>query len=100
MEQSKYESAIEVIGQAMFDYFPDRGKGGRPLIKEDQEAEDNVSSLLSCVENGYCLVQWPESQEYMEEEWFEEEAILAMGSDEQLERFGGSAYFIPIKYVV
>ena len=36
----------------------------------------------------YVLVQWPESQEYMEEEWFDKEAILA---DESV---GSAAYFI------
>ncbi len=35
----------------------------------------------------YVLVPWPESQEYMEESWFEEEAIL--GEE--------SSYFIPVE---
>ena len=48
-------------------------------------------------EDYYILVQWPESQEYMEEEWFEEEAILALGSEEKT---GSSAYFIPIKRII
>jgi hypothetical protein len=42
--------------------------------------------------NTYILVQWPESQDYMEEEWFNEEAILALGSEETT---GSSTYFIP-----
>jgi hypothetical protein len=37
--------------------------------------------------NTYILVEWPESQIFMEEEWFEDEAIL----NEQ------SSYFIPEK---
>lgn len=35
----------------------------------------------------YVLVFWPDSQEFMEEDWFDEEAILHI--DEP------SAYFIP-----
>jgi hypothetical protein len=41
----------------------------------------------------YVLVRWPESQNFMEEEWFEDEAILALGSEDMT---GSSAYFIPI----
>jgi len=40
----------------------------------------------------YVLVPWPESQEYMEEQWFSDEAILALGAEESV---GSSAYFIP-----
>ena len=39
----------------------------------------------------YVLVKWPESQELMEYKWFNEEASLA-----DSEKFGSSAYFIPI----
>ena len=42
------------------------------------------------MENEYVLVTWPESQELMEEEWFEEEAVLDAEA-----KFGSSAYFIP-----
>lgn len=42
----------------------------------------------------YELVTWSESQEYMEEEWFDNESVLA-----NEERFGSSAYFIPEKYI-
>jgi len=38
----------------------------------------------------YVLIQWPESQEFMEEDWFEDEAILDTEG-----RLGPSAYFIP-----
>jgi hypothetical protein len=40
----------------------------------------------------YVLIQWPESQSFMEEPWFDDEAILALGAEEQT---GSSAYFIP-----
>lgn len=35
----------------------------------------------------YILVEWPESQEYMEKDWFEDEAVLNV--------WMSSAYFIP-----
>lgn len=40
----------------------------------------------------YVLIRWPESQFIMDEAWFEDEAILALGSEEIT---GSSAYFIP-----
>ena len=45
----------------------------------------------------YILVQWPESQDYMNEPWFQEEAILALGCEEQV---GSSAYFIPRNRII
>lgn len=42
------------------------------------------------MDNVYILVEWPDSQEFMEEEWFKEEAVLA-----QHDSIGSSAYFIP-----
>jgi len=45
-------------------------------------------------ENLYVLIVWPDSQELMEEDWFEEEAIL-----ETEGKFGSSAYFIPYKRI-
>lgn len=38
----------------------------------------------------YILVQWPESQVYMDFDWFDEEAILG-----DFNKVGSSAYFIP-----
>ena len=40
----------------------------------------------------YVLVTWPDSQEYMDEDWFDEEAFLA--------EIGDSAYFIPEDRVI
>ena len=40
----------------------------------------------------YVLVPFPEVQEYMEEQWFYNEAILAVGAENKV---GTSAYFIP-----
>ncbi len=44
----------------------------------------------------YILVPWPDCQEYMEEQWFYKEAILAIGAEEKV---GTSAYFIPERRV-
>ena len=40
-------------------------------------------------EDVFVLVKWPESQEYMDEEWFQSEAKLTVK--------GKSNYMIPIK---
>lgn len=56
------------------------------LIKNLSEKESK-ELLLSIMENSYTLVHFPDSQELMDEEWFEDEAILNI--DE------GGAYFVP-----
>ena len=43
----------------------------------------------------YILVLWPESQEFMDEEWFEHEAFLADHVS-----VAGSAYFIPEERII
>ena len=63
---------------------------GKLLDPKNDEIRQDISNVLGCLENAYILVQWPESQEYMEEEWFDEEAIL---SDE-------SSYFIPLNRII
>lgn len=40
------------------------------------------------MEGLYVYISWPDSQEYMEEDWFEEEAILDINSS--------SNYLIPV----
>lgn len=90
MKQTNFELAKEVIGQAIFDLLP-------PEDPENDESREAVNSLINAVEEGYILVQWPESQDLMEEEWFDKEAILALGSEDKT---GSSAFFVPIKRVV
>lgn len=59
----------------------------------DNLSETEAKDLLEQVIMGtHTLVRWPESQSYMEEEWFDHEAILALGSEEVT---GSAAYFIP-----
>jgi hypothetical protein len=44
--------------------------------------------------NKYVLITWPDSQEIMDEEWFQDECIL-MNDENRLDEIGSSAYFVP-----
>lgn len=55
---------------------------------------EKIERIIELVREGYILVTWPESQELMDEPWFEEEAIFVSGSEEKI---GSSAYYVPIK---
>jgi len=46
--------------------------------------------LLSIIKDSYTIVEWPDSQDLMEKEWFQAEAILDVEAV-----FGSSAYFVP-----
>ena len=46
-------------------------------------------------DNLYALIKWPESQEYMNETWFDSETFLC-NSDAIIKDIGYSAYFIPL----
>ena len=54
-----------------------------------------ITSLLNLTENAYIPIPFPEVQDYMEEDWFDEEAILDVEC-----KFGSSAYFIPLKRLI
>jgi hypothetical protein len=82
--QTKLEDTIEVIGQGIDELGLDKNN------PEDKETLDNVNLFIETAQNGYSLVEWPESQTYMEEEWFQEEAILGESS----------SYFIPIRRII
>ena len=56
------------------------------------ESQEYNSFIFSGGFKEYTLVLFPESQNYMEECWFQEEAQLA-----DFDKFGGAAYFIPTK---
>ncbi len=60
----------------------------------EREFEKRYTKYIDSIMNEdlYVLVRWPESQNFMEEEWFEDEAILALGNEDMT---GSSAYFIP-----
>lgn len=59
---------------------------------DNQAVIDFVESLLL---NTYTVVEWPDSQAYMDQEWFENEAILDVDA-----KFGSSAYFIPTNRIL
>lgn len=80
----RFENAMECIGQAVFEMY-------------ENNTPEEVNTLLNNVSLAYMLVEWPESQNYMEEEWFNKEAVLALGSED---RTGSSAYFIPLKRII
>jgi hypothetical protein len=90
MIKTKFEAAIRFIRESTSDIL-------NPENNENNEKVKIINDILDHTENGYCLIQWPESQEYMEEDWFHEEAILALGSEDKT---GDSAYFIPIKRII
>ena len=48
----------------------------------------------------YIIIEWPEVQDIMEEEWFESECFLANPTNPEQEWIGDSAYFVPkLKYL-
>ena len=68
----------------------------------EENINDFVGATATIVGTGskhntsYNLITWPESQDFMEEEWFEDEAILALGNEDMT---GSSAYFIPVNRI-
>ncbi len=80
---TKLENVLEAIGQAIYEH------NLRP------ETDPEVHRYLDMAKEAYVVVQWPESQELMEEEWFDEEAILDVEG-----KFGSSAYLVPISRLI
>lgn len=82
---TRFDEAIEVIGQALFDV-------------QDEDSKDNFISaydLMSLVtQPAYILVQWPESQKLMKKDWFGD-CILA---NEDIA--GSASYFVPINLLL
>lgn len=77
--------------QALIDFSSEM-----PYFEEDIEdfvrATATIEGTGSEHNTSYNLITWPESQNFMEEEWFEDEAILALGNEDMA---GSGAYFIP-----
>jgi hypothetical protein len=65
-------------------------------MKQIEKQINNLSEnelkemTLRIIENSYTLIQWPESQDLMEKEWFDKESILDVEG-----KHGSSSYFIP-----
>ncbi len=85
---NKFENTLEIIGQSLFEALG-------PSDGENAVIWQEVNMFVDLAKNSYAIVTWPESQEYMEEDWFEDEAILDTDG-----KFGSSAYFIPIKRIL
>lgn len=83
-DTQNFDNVMEEIEQSLYEI-------------NDGPCSSDTNSFLTLVREAYILVQWPDSQEYMEKDWFEDEAILALGVEDTI---GGSAYFIPIKYLL
>lgn len=62
-------------------------------VKNIENLTENEAKqkLIELINDGYILLEWPYSQEVMDEEWFDEEAVLA-----DYDKCGSSAYFIPV----
>jgi hypothetical protein len=90
MKQTNFENIVEIIDQAVAELLP---------VEDSMhnETRESINKLLECAKVGYVLVEWPSSQEFMEEDWFENEAILALGNEDVT---GSSAYFIPIARII
>lgn len=56
--------------------------------------EENTTSR-NVIDSMFIVVQWPEVQTLMEEEWFQEESIL-INDEKGLDKYGSSAYFVPV----
>lgn len=61
-----------------------------PEFINAQIANDIINKLGN-ERDMYCLIDWPDSQEYMEKEWFVDEAFAHPNLS--------GAYFIPLKYL-
>ena len=75
---TNFEIAKEVISEGI----------DKLLLVDDTMSEirkEIALGLVYAAEEGFVLVQWPESQEYMEEEWFNEEAVFIGGSEDKTE---------------
>lgn len=66
------------------------------IARKCETTEDIVKFVISDVlatEDEYVVIQWPEIQEFMDEEGFDVNSSLA--NDEwSLEKYGSSAYFV------
>lgn len=54
----------------------------------NSETEPDIINVLEHIPDSYIRVDWPEVQELMEEDWFEDEAVLDINKSQ--------SYLIPI----
>lgn len=81
MSSTKLKQAISFIENSM------------ESLPQNSDIRNTISILLKCVNNGcgYAYVDWPESQEFMDEDWFPYEAVLDVNES--------ASYFIPINRI-
>jgi len=77
---NKFDQIREEIGQECID-----------AGNFTNEQVQRLSTFMNLAKEAYVVVQWPDSQALMEEDWFEKEAILDVDC-----KFGSSTYFIPL----
>jgi hypothetical protein len=86
---------VEVIGAAVFKYVNQKDTEGKCSNPVKDDTTKTVHTFVQLAVGGYAIVTWPDVQELMDEDWFDEEAIL-----ETEGKFGSSAYFVPIKRLI
>lgn len=64
---------------------------GLMRIGINQETDSKTIIALESIENSYLRIYWPDYQEYMEESWFDDEAIFDLDNN---------SYFIPAKRLI
>lgn len=89
MRELIYEYCIDAITYFRDKHFPVENT-------EHNEVRQEINHVISTISNSYVLVHWPKSQQYMEEPWFDDEAVLA----QDLGDVSSGAYFIPLKRLI
>ena len=89
MREFIYEFCIDGIQEHRDTHFPVED------IKNASTRQE-INQVISIIGNSYVLVQWPNSQQYMDEPWFDKEAILAHDMGD----ISSGAYFIPLKRLI
>ena len=95
-EITTLEKIYEVLGESVFEMLSaEEDVSENPQDPTLNSIVMEIGNFLELTHNSYILVQWPDSQEYMDEDWFASEAILDHES-----KFGHSAYFILLKRII
>ena len=89
MREFIYEFCIDGIQEHREKHFPVENIENATIRQE-------IDEVISTISNSYVFVEWPNSQQYMDEPWFDKEAILAQDMGD----IGSGAYFIPLKRLI
>jgi hypothetical protein len=74
MEQTRFDKTIDIISNMLDNSYNSDDS-------DNDETRFLVNQGIWCLQNGYLLVEFPDVQKFMDEDWFEEEAIFCGGSD-------------------